>query len=159
MAKLEIQTGEDNPILRQKAVEVKDFGKGLKKMAKDMLETMIKANGLGLAAPQVGISKRMFLIVLDYKSGNEKAIAMVNPVILAQSKETELAEEGCLSLPDMFERVERPIEITVEFSDLDGNRQVLTLSGLNAREVLHENDHLDGVLFTDRFREQERERA
>lgn len=156
MAKLEIQTGENNSILRTESVPIKNFGKDLKKLMKDMKETMLAADGLGLAAPQVGVSMRMFVLILDYKGAEERVIEMVNPMILEHSDEVSMAEEGCLSLPGLYAKVERWNRVKVEFYDVAGVRQVLELYGLDAREVQHENDHLNGVLFVDRVKELEK---
>lgn len=156
MAKLEIQTGENNAILRTKCVPVAKFDKDLKKLVKNMKETMLKAGGLGLAAPQVGVSTRIFVLILDYKGESERVIEMVNPVILSHSDEVEVDEEGCLSLPGLYGKVERFSNVVVEFSDVSGTRQVLELFGLDAREVQHENDHLDGKLFVDRVKKREK---
>lgn len=155
MAKLKIITGEKNPILRAMGEPVKKFDAGLKKFAKDLKETMIKAKGLGIAAPQVGKNIRVFIATLNYKTDNQVIVTMVNPEIVAHSKETEVGEEGCLSLPGKFGNVERFKSVTVEFSDPDGGGQMFELSGLNARVVQHENDHVNGILFIDRMREME----
>ena len=151
MKTLEIVKGEDNPILRTVSTKVKSFDKKLKKLAKQMLDAMIKANGIGIAAPQVGINLRIFIVTLDIGKESEVCFAMVNPKILKFSEETDVAEEGCLSLPGVFGKVERPSSITVEFFDIEGSRHVLGLKGLNARVVQHENDHIDGVLFVDKL--------
>lgn len=159
MAKLEIQTGENNSILRTESVPVVKFDKDLKKLVKDMKKTMLSADGLGLAAPQVGVSARVFVLILDFKGESERVIEMVNPVILEHSDEVSVAEEGCLSLPGQWAKVERWNRVMVEFYDAFGVRQVLELFGLDAREVQHENDHLDGVLFVDRVKKLEEEKG
>ena len=151
MKKLKIVTGEENPILRAVSTEVKTFNSELKSFAKQMKEAMIKAKGLGIAAPQVGKNIRIFIVTLNYGSENEMMIYMVNPKILKFSTETEVAEEGCLSLPGVYGNVERSIIVSVEFYNLDGARQEIELEGLNARIVQHENDHIDGVLFVDKL--------
>ncbi len=151
MSKLKIVTGIDNPILRKTSSPVVNFDKSLKKLVKDMKETMIKEKGLGLAAPQVGENVRMFLMTLDYGNKSEKVITVVNPVITFSDNKIKTDEEGCLSLPGEYGKVERYVNVEVEFFDPDGARQFLKLSGLDAREVQHENDHLDGVLFVDRM--------
>lgn len=155
MAKLKIITGEKNPILRAMSVPVKKFDAGLRKFAKDLKETMIKADGLGIAAPQVGENIRVFIVVLNYKTDHQVIVTMVNPDILAHGSTVEVKEEGCLSLPGKYGNVERFTEVTVAFHDLDGTRQVFELQGLNARVVQHENDHINGVLFIDRMKEME----
>ena len=151
MKTLEITKGEDNSVLRAVSKDVKSFDKKLKKLAKQMREAMVKAKGIGIAAPQVGINLRIFLVTLDIGKKSESCFAMVNPKITKFSEETDIEEEGCLSLPGVYGKVERPSSITVEFFDIEGSRYVLELEGLNARVVQHENDHLDGVLFVDKL--------
>lgn len=151
MTKLEIQTGVENPILRAKSKHVKKFDASLKKFAKEMKEAMLREDGLGIAAPQVGMNIRAFIVVLDYNKKSERILAMINPEIIVKSEEMEEGEEGCLSIPGQFAKVMRHKEITVEFYDLEEVRQVLNLRHLNARVVQHENDHIDGVLFVDRL--------
>ncbi len=153
MKTLKIETGENNAVLRNKSVEVKKFDSGLKKLAKTMKETMVKASGLGLAAPQVAENIRLIIVTLGFKTDSERILAMVNPRILEYSGDFEVGEEGCLSLPGIWDKVERHHSIVVEFFDVEGARQVMELESLDARVVQHEMDHLDGVLFTDRVRE------
>lgn len=152
MGKLKIVTGEDNPILRAVSEPVKKFDTGLKKFVKDMKDTMIAAKGLGIAAPQVGQNLRVFIVILNYQTDHQMTLTMVNPEILSKSEEMTMGEEGCLSLPGRYGQVARHKKITVQFLDLDGNRQMLTLENLNARVVQHENDHIDGILFIDRMK-------
>jgi peptide deformylase len=151
MAKLKIVVGEDEEVLRAMSRPIDRFDNALKLFAKDMKRAMEKAKGMGIAAPQVGKNVRVFWVTLDYKEPNEMCIAMVNPEIVWSSEEKEIDEEGCLSLPGVYGKVERPRAIKVEFFDLDGGRQVLELEGLDARVVQHEKDHLDGVLFIDKL--------
>ncbi len=151
MAKLEIVKGADNPILRAVSKPVEKFDDELRDFVGDMHEAMLGANGLGIAAPQVGRNIRVFIVVLNLRTPHEVMLPMVNPKILWESEETEVDEEGCLSLPGEFGKVERAKSVRVEFYDLDGGRKILELSGLNARVVLHEKDHLDGVLFVDKL--------
>ncbi len=151
MKRLEIITGENSPILRTVCKEVKKFDNRLKKLSKQMKTTMQKAHGIGIAAPQVGIDLRMFIVTLSYEGGVETVMTMINPNILEFSKETNIEEEGCLSLPGVFGNVERSSAITVEFLDLEGSKHFLELQGLNARVVQHENDHINGVLFIDKL--------
>ncbi len=152
MAKLKIITGVDDPILRAVAEPVEKFDAGLKKLAKRMKEAMVEAKGLGIAAPQVGESVRLFLTVLNYDTSNESVLAMVNPQIIAHGNEEVLGEEGCLSVPGVYDKILRYSDISVEFFDLEGTKHVLQLSGLNARVIQHELDHLNGVLFVDRVK-------
>ncbi|MBL4694608.1 peptide deformylase [Candidatus Gracilibacteria bacterium] len=155
MPKLIIITGEENPGLRTMCKPVKKFDSSLKKFAKDLKQAMFDANGLGIAAPQVDRQIRLFWVLLDLKTDDERLVCMVNPDILERSKAQETDEEGCLSLPGIFGQVERSKKIKVEFFDLDGRKMMLELKGLNARVVLHENDHLNGVLFIDKLSEVE----
>ncbi len=147
-----IETGKQNPILRKKSAPVTVINKSIKKLIKDMEQTLVDAgNAIGLAAPQVGVHLRVMLITFfsdkNYEDG--KILSMINPVIIDHSKETKIMEEGCLSIPGYFREVERPRDVVVTFTDIKGKEHTLSLSGMNAREVQHELDHLDGVLFTD----------
>lgn len=142
MALLKIYTGED-PVLRQKARNIIKISKKLRTLAKDMLETMYHANGVGLAAPQVGISERM--VVIDVGSG---PIILINPEITKQEGE-DRDVEGCLSLPGRNEYVTRAERVLVTAYDLNGKKLNLTGEGLLARAFQHEIDHLNGVLFID----------
>ena len=151
MAKLKIITGEKNPILRAVSEPVKKFDAALKKFARDLKETMVKAKGLGIAAPQVAKNIRVFVVVLNYKTDSQVAVTMVNPEILEHGAEITVAEEGCLSLPGIFGRVERFQNVVVKFFDLEGGMHILELEDLNARVVQHENDHLNGVLIVDKL--------
>ena len=155
MAKLKIITGANNPILRAVSEPVKKFDAELKKFAKNLKDTMMKADGLGIAAPQVGKNIRLVIVTLNQKTDHQVIVAMANPEILAHSKKTVINEEGCLSLPGLYGDVERFAELTVAFQDLDGARQVFDLKGLNARVIQHENDHINGILFIDRMKEME----
>ncbi len=150
MKKLKIVTGEDNPILRAVSSEVRNFNSELKSFVKAMKVAMEKAKGLGIAAPQVGKNIRVFLTTLNFRKKDEILVAMVNPVIEKFSEEKEIDEEGCLSLPNRYGKVERSKSVKVKFQDLDGNWQKMELEGLNARVVQHELDHLNGVLFIDK---------
>lgn len=134
-------------ILRQVASPVKEITDEIRALAADMAETMFAANGIGLAANQVGVALR--LIVIDVGSEKErKPIALINPEIIKAADE-EVAEEGCLSVPGFYESVKRALHVTVRGSDLDGSERTLQCSGLPARAFQHEIDHLEGVLFID----------
>lgn len=148
--KLPIITGRSTKILRTKCQEVNKFDKSLKNLVEDMKETMVKAKGLGIAAPQVGVDARLFLVIIGYESKNPVTVAMVNPEIIYMSDELEVAEEGCLSLPNVFGDVARSSELVVEFNDVKGVRKSLRLAGLDARIVQHEYDHIEGILFVDK---------
>lgn len=118
--------------------------KDIKKLINDMHDTVQKAEGLGIAGPQVNVSHRLCLAQF-----NGKMNAMINPEILRRSEETSVMEEGCLSLPKINVDVERPVEITVRYLDEKGNEQERMLHDLDARVVQHEVDHLNGVLIVD----------
>lgn len=152
MALLEIQTGEDNEILRTKSEPITQVDKKLGKFLDDMEETMLKKDGIGLAAPQVGRNIRVIVCALNPGTPEQKVTEMINPEITSRGGGMETGEEGCLSLPGIFDNVERHKEITVKFLDRKGQETVLNLSDLNARIIQHEVDHIDGILFIDRVK-------
>jgi len=137
------------PILRKVAAPVERVDEPLRRLMDDMLATMYNAPGVGLAAPQIGISRR--LIVMDpTKDEDAKApLVMVNPKLLERSDELRLHEEGCLSIPDFTAEIERPARVRVAFIDRDGKAQETELEGIWATVVQHETDHLEGLLFID----------
>ena len=139
-----------DPRLKKNCAPVGDLNDELRALAKDMLETMYDAPGIGLAAPQVGVLSR--LIVLDcIKDENDtpRPIIMFNPEVVAASDEKNVYEEGCLSIPDQFAEVKRPKVVDVRWIDMDGNEQTETFDDLWATCVQHEIDHLNGKLFID----------
>lgn len=138
------------PVLLKVGKPVQDFDEKLKKLVSDMFETMYTAGGVGLAAPQVGISKRLF--VMDCSSGKDpsRRFAMINPEIIAAEGE-QLGNEGCLSFPGIYTQIKRQMRVIVRFQDLKGEFQELDLRELEARCVLHETDHCDGIVFLDRM--------
>ena len=140
---------EPDPILREKSATLEKVDNELRKLLDDMLETMYAAPGIGLAAVQVGILKR--LIVIDISKDKEKKnpLFLINPEIISRSKNTSIHEEGCLSLPGHFAEIERPAECHIKFIDYGGKEKELTASGLLATCIQHEVDHLNGVLFID----------
>ena len=149
-----IMTAE-NPLLRKKAKKVTRFGDGLENLIKDMFDTMHAANGLGIAAPQVGVSQRVFIVELPAEYDDDgKEIApnevyvLVNPEIVKAFGEEE-AEEGCLSVPGYRGLVTRPARVTIKGYDLRGKEVRHRAEGLLAQAFQHERDHLDGVLFLD----------
>jgi peptide deformylase len=150
---LKVIKGEDQPILRTVCDPVVDFDSNLKKLATEMVETMNdpKAPGIGIAAPQVGVNARLFVVTLGIEQKKEKVCVMVNPVVVEESDEVALAEEGCLSLPGEYGNVLRPVDVKVEYKDLNGKEFSRNLHGLDARVFLHELDHLNGVLFIDKL--------
>ena len=148
MALLEILQAP-HPVLKTKAKPVARVDEALRRLAADMFETMYKAPGIGLAAPQVGVSER--LIVLDVADGDERRpMTLVNPEIVWRSGDRATAEEGCLSLPGQFADVTRPQAVKVRYLTEHGAEQELETDGLLARCIQHEIDHLDGILATDR---------
>ena len=140
---------EPDPILRKKCEPLEKVDKEIKKLMDDMLETMYAAPGIGLAAIQVGILKR--LVVIDISKAEEKKnpIFLINPQIIHKSKKTSVYEEGCLSLPGQFAEIERPAECTLKYVDYNGREKELKAEGLLATCVQHEVDHLNGILFID----------
>jgi peptide deformylase len=137
-----------DPILRQRATEVADITDELRTLVEDMFLTMYEEDGVGLAAPQVGISQR--IIVVDPHEEDSERFALINPVVLGTGEETERGEEGCLSIPGLKDIVERPATVVVEGQLLDGTTRRIEASGLLARILQHEVDHLEGILFIDR---------
>tara|TARA_Y100001970_G_scaffold272081_1_gene368328 strand:- start:1901 stop:2425 length:525 start_codon:yes stop_codon:yes gene_type:complete len=148
MAIKEILT-EPNKVLRQISKPVENVTKDEQKLMDDMLETMYHANGIGLAAIQIGIPKR--IIVMDIAKKDEKRNPMyfVNPIIKNKNKELSTYEEGCLSVPNQFADVDRPATCEVEYLDYNGEKKILKANGLLATCIQHEMDHLEGVLFID----------
>jgi len=145
--------------LRAVADPVDKVDDAVKKLARDMLDTMYAAPGIGLAAPQIGEMKR--IVVMDLAKEDEKPdpIVMINPEILKFSDETEVSEEGCLSIPELYYEVERPAEVTVRYTDLDGNVIEREAKDRLAVCVQHELDHLDGVLYIDYLSRLKRDRV
>jgi peptide deformylase len=137
-----------DPRLKKLCDPVTEVTAELRRLAADMLETMYDAPGIGLAAPQVGVNKR--LLVMDcIKDGPAEPMALVNPQVVWASEDQTVYEEGCLSIPDQYADVKRPAEVQVRWTDLDGQAQERQFSGLWATCVQHEIDHLDGKLFID----------
>ena len=139
-------------VLRKPGVEVEAFDAELRGLVGDMLETMYYAEGIGLAAPQIGVSLRVCVLDLrDEDNPDDGRWVFVNPVIVESSDEEEKAPEGCLSIPEMEDVVTRPARVTVQGFDAEGEAIEVEAEGLFARALQHEVDHLDGVLFIDRL--------
>tara|TARA_A100001011_G_scaffold338005_1_gene368556 strand:+ start:943 stop:1467 length:525 start_codon:yes stop_codon:yes gene_type:complete len=140
---------EPNKILRQVSKPVEKVGKEEQNLMDDMIETMYKANGIGLAAIQIGVPKR--IIVMDISKNDEKKNPMffVNPIIKNKNSNLARYEEGCLSVPDQFAEIDRPDSCEVEYLDYNGEKKFLKTSGLLATCIQHEMDHLEGILFID----------
>jgi peptide deformylase len=153
---LTIQTWTDNPILRTVAKPLKPVELHAHKVLADSMLTYVKNpkhHGIGLAAPQVGVSKRIIIVWLPMNRDDETypIVAMINPVILEKSQETDMDEEWCLSLPGITGNVERSRDIEVEWIDIKGRKMKKKITGFGARVVQHEVDHLDGILISDKF--------
>ena len=140
---------EPDPILRRKSENLEKVDDELKKLLDEMLETMYAAPGIGLAAVQIGILKR--LIVIDISKENEKKnpLFLINPKIISKSESTSIYEEGCLSLPGHFAEIERPAECKIKYLDYNGKEKEMKAEGLLSTCIQHEIDHLNGVLFID----------
>lgn len=135
-------------VLRKKSVPIKDeeINDGLRALAEEMFETMENANGVGLACPQIGKNIRMFVAEAD----DDVKRVFINPQIIATSDDSVPYEEGCLSVPQVYENIMRPSKVTVQAQDQNGKKFTLEAEGLLARIIQHENDHLEGVIFIDR---------
>ncbi|MFP6905699.1 MAG: peptide deformylase [Verrucomicrobiota bacterium] len=151
-----------NPVLRQKGTLVTEFKDELKELAADMVETMHDAEGIGLAAQQIGKAIRLCVIDIPERVDKDEVsvplhpdvtmpLVLVNPEVMAQSEEREPYEEGCLSFPEITGNVVRPVEVTVRFQDVSGAKQEVGARGMLARCMQHEIDHLNGVLYIDRM--------
>jgi peptide deformylase len=137
-----------DPILRRKTVPVERFDAELTSLIEDLIETMYDAEGVGLAAPQVGDPRRVTVIDVSEERDGSRVLELVNPRILRSAGTVE-SEEGCLSIPGMVESIERAAEVEVEYQDRRGERQVVGGTELLSRALQHEIDHLDGILFID----------
>ncbi len=140
-----------HPILKQKAEKVTQIDDALRKTLDDMLETMYDDAGCGLAAPQVGILKRMVVIDIAHEDEEPAPMFLINPEIIWRSEERVCGEEGCLSVPDMRAEVERFAKVRLRYLDRDGHEQELLAEDFLAIAVQHELDHLDGILYIDRI--------
>ena len=148
MSDLKIIIAPD-PRLLKVSQQVEDVDKSVKILLDDMLETMYAASGIGLAAVQVGVLKRLIVIDISKEKEKKNPLFLINPEIISKSKKTSIHEEGCLSLPGHFAEIERPAECQIKFIDYDGKEQELRVNGLLATCIQHEIDHLNGVLFID----------
>jgi peptide deformylase len=136
-----------SPVLRQRSTPVAAVDDEVRRLVDDLFDTMRAAKGVGLAANQIGVARRV--AVVDVGADQPPPLVLINPRIVAASELTETAEEGCLSIPDIYGEVERPLAVTLEALDRDGRPYRTEVSGFKARAVQHEIDHLDGVLFLD----------
>lgn len=145
-----------HPILKSQAKAVARVDDSIRALVKDMFETMYAADGVGLAAPQIGLLHRVIVLDTTPRQPESRPIAMINPIIVSEEGETTYTE-GCLSIPGEAEDVDRAAVVTVEFLDPEGNAQTLTCGGLLAIAVQHETDHLNGTVFVDHLSTLKRE--
>ncbi len=138
-------------VLREEAAPVDTVTDELRRLIQDMFDTMYSAEGIGLAGPQVGVSRRVLVVDVTNDDESRHVHALINPVIVESSKATDKAVEGCLSIPGIEEKVSRPVRVTVEAMSPDGDPVRIEADDLLARALQHEVDHLDGVLFLDRL--------
>ncbi|MBV9832881.1 MAG: peptide deformylase [Alphaproteobacteria bacterium] len=150
MAILPIITAPD-PRLKQLSASVVAVDAEIRQLMDDMLETMHAAPGIGLAAPQIGVLKRVIVLEIDREETKVGPLFMANPEIIDASEDDAVYNEGCLSVPEHYADVTRPAEVTVRYLDRDGQKQELKCDGLLSTCVQHEIDHLDGILFIDKI--------
>ena len=143
--------------LKKISTPIEKVSQNEKKLAKDLLETMYDSKGIGLAAVQVGILKRILVLDVSTKDEEKNPMCFVNPVIKKYSKETSIYEEGCLSIPDTFIEIERPRLCSVEYIDIEGRKNILECDGLLSTCLQHEINHLDGKLIIDHLSKLKRE--
>ena len=140
---------EPNKLLRQISKPVDRVGKEEQQLMDDMLETMYAANGIGLAAIQIGIPKRIIVMDISKDENKKEPRYFVNPVIQNKDKIKSIYEEGCLSVPNQFAEIDRPSKCEIEYLDYNGEKKILKAEGLLATCIQHEMDHLEGILFID----------
>ena len=140
---------EPNKLLRQISKPVKEVGREEMQLMDDMLETMYAANGIGLAAIQIGVPKRIIVMDLSKDENKKEPLYFVNPVIKKSDSSKSTYEEGCLSVPNQFAEIDRPKKCEVEYLDYNGEKKLLKAEGLLATCIQHEMDHLEGILFID----------
>ena len=137
-------------VLRQPAKRIAKVDDNIRQLVKDMLQTMYSADGIGLAAPQVGVNKQLIVIDCEPDKPENPPLVLINPKIIRYSSQTCNADEGCLSIPGVYLEVNRPEAVEVSYKDEQGKPRKLQTSGLLARAIQHEMDHLNGVMFVDR---------
>ena len=145
--------------LRLVSEPVKRIDDGIRKLVDDMFDTMYKAPGIGLAAIQIGVAKRVVILDLSKKEDDHKPLVFINPEVTWTSEDKSKYEEGCLSIPEYYEEVERPAKVRVRFTDLNGKVHEEDAEGLFATCIQHEIDHLNGVLFVDYLSKLKRDRV
>ena len=141
-------------VLRQPAKRISRIDNEVRELAKDMLQTMYSSDGIGLAAPQVAVNKQMLVVDIDPENAAAPPLVLINPKITRTSQEMTVGQEGCLSIPGVYLDVLRPAAIEVSFKDESGRPQKLQAADLLARCILHEMDHLTGIMFVDRVENQ-----
>jgi len=140
---------EPNETLRLKSLPVENVDKNIQNLMDDMLETMYAAPGIGLAAVQVGIPKRIIVLDIDQKEGQKNPLFFINPEIIEKSKNLSTYEEGCLSVPGQFAEIDRSDRCHIKYLDYHGKHQEIKAEGMLATCIQHEMDHLEGILFID----------
>ena len=138
-----------DPILKKKCLPIPQVDDHHRDLILQMYDVMYKANGVGLAAPQVGIDMRIFILDSGAREEEKKPLTMINPVLVSLDEETTLYEEGCLSFPEHFAEIDRPDKLAVEYLDEKNKKKVLSTDGFTSRIIQHELDHLNGILFVD----------
>ena len=146
-----------DPLLRQQSKPIEQVDAEITRLADDMLDTMYDAPGIGLAAIQIGVPRRMLVIDVAREGEEKQPLVFINPEIVASSDERSVYEEGCLSIPDYYAEVERPATVSVKYLDRDGKEQTVEADSLLATCLQHEIDHLNGVLFIDHISRLKRE--
>lgn len=147
----------DDEVLREETKKVTSFDSSLRMLIDAMFDTLIEADGVGLAAPQVGVSKKFF--VVDLRRGDDSKYVFINPEIIETSIEEGPYEEGCLSIPGFYREVVRPLRVRVQAQDVNGKYFTIDADGLLARVIQHENDHLNKTLFIDHLTPEEKEKV
>lgn len=142
-------------VLTEKCSDITEFDEAVRMLSDAMLDTLEEADGVGLAGPQVGVSKKIFVVHIR----GEKPIVFINPSIIATSIETGVYEEGCLSIPGVYHDVVRPLRVTIQAQDVNGKAFTIEADGPLARVIQHENDHLYGKLYIDHLDEKERDKV
>jgi peptide deformylase len=148
-----------DPVLRQLSKPIERVDSDLQRLADDMLETMYDAPGIGLAAIQIGVPRRMLVIDIAREGEEKQPQIFINPEIVKSSDERSVYEEGCLSIPDYYAEVERPAVVSVKYLDRNGKEQTVEADGLLATCLQHEMDHLEGILFIDHLSRLKRQMA
>ena len=138
-----------DPVLRKMSTQIEKVGNDEKQLVEDMFETMYQSNGIGLAAIQIGIAKRIIVLDVSSKEEKKKPMCFINPVIKKKSEERSSYEEGCLSIPNTFIQIERPKTCVVQYIDLEGKKKEIDCDGLLSTCIQHECNHLDGKLIID----------